>query len=315
MKMKKIIIITLICICIVSPFLFGYIKDNFSFQEDFLSGKSTQIATWKDENFEKLIRIYIGKKDGDILLNELEGITELRIISKSSVETNLKKVEISETDQQNISLITSMADIDNFINLEKIEISSNHIQSIDTVNISPNITELNLTFNNLNNISGLEKYISLEKLSLDSNYIKDIKVLKDIKTLKELSLGYTGKKADNIFGCEPGKVDFSVIKELPLLEKLSIPFSIVENIDQLNGLSHLKILILSQCTLSMDELRKVKDIQYLEDIEIYNISIVGELYTNIDLSIFSDMKNLKKIVTNSDVYNVEILKNINLIIH
>lgn len=314
MKMKKFIIITLICICIALPFLLNYIKDDFSAQENSLGSKSTQIATWKDDNFEKLIRIYIGKKDGDILLNELQGITELRIISKSSVETNLKKVEISEVDQQNISLITSMTDINNFINLEKIEISSNHIQSIDTVNISPNITELNLSFNNLNDISGLEKYTSLEKLSLGSNYIKDIKVLKDVKTLKELNLGYTGEKADNIFGSEPGKVDFSVIKELSLLEKLSLPFSIVENIDQLNSLSHLKVLILSQCTLSMDELKKVKDIQNLEVIEIYNISITGELYTNIDLSIFSDMKNLKKIVTNSDVCNAETLKNIDLII-
>ena len=93
-------------------------------------------------------------------------------------------------------------------------------------NINPNdITELNLGFNKLTDISGIKLFKNTEKLWLDYNKLTDISVLKYLNNLKELTILNLELESDQIqyikslknleiLYCYNGFKDMSVLKQI-----------------------------------------------------------------------------------------------------
>ena len=93
-------------------------------------------------------------------------------------------------------------------------------------NINPdNITVLNLSVNELTDISGVKLFKNLKELWLDNNKIKNISVIKNLKNLKSLYIQNLKLESDQIkyinslknlkeLRCYKGFKDMSVINKL-----------------------------------------------------------------------------------------------------
>lgn len=321
--MKKNLIIFIcfllfICGCSAKNSKNDITLDNIDTQQhDDKKGSDNVITVWEDKNFEALIRFYLNNFDKDIYIKDLDDITELNIQSNSSVITNIKECEIPEEYQNKIDLITSMKDIDNFNNLNKIAITANKINSIYTYKNSSSISFLDLSLNKLRDLSGIENYSNLTNFDFTDNYIENLKPLNNLTKLISLNLSNIGPPADNIDGCYSSNIDIDVISELTNLESLDIINSNINNISSLNKLKNLKNIILYRCNLNIDELYLISDNKEnkIESLHLGISNISGEPVI-LDLSKFKNLNNIKKLIVWGESKNIGSLKSINsLTIH
>ena len=143
---------------------------------------------FKDKALDGIIREIIEKPTGDILISDIENITEL--IAPYPLE----------------KLVENIEGIEYMINLETINFWRNYITDISSLKNLKNLKYLELGDNNVSNISILSNLINLEELGLDRNNITDIKPLRNLNKLKYLRLSYNNIK------------DLSPLKNLRLLE-------------------------------------------------------------------------------------------------
>ena len=146
----------------------------------------------------------------------------------------------------------------NIIKLEELELKIlTELDITDYCNLNDinpdNITELNLKYNNLTDISGIKLFKNLNTLYLNSNELTDISVLKYLIKLKELYLN--NNKITNI----------SVLKNLTNLINLDI-----ENLE-----------------LESDQIEYIKSLKNIKKIWCKNrfkdMNIINELNKNIKI--------------------------------
>lgn len=116
--------------------------------------------------------------------------------------------------------------------LRILDLSYNEISDISTLEKLLNLTSLSLSANNISDISALEKLLNLTSLSLSANNISDISALKKLPKLTSLDLGETTitdisalEKLHNLTSLnlsENNISDFSVLKKLPKLLSLGL---------------------------------------------------------------------------------------------
>jgi len=263
-----------------------------------------EVAQWEDENFEKMIRYYLNNFDKDIYVEDLNDITELHINSIYMVKTNIKKCEISDDYRKKLKLIESMNDIDNFNNLEKIELSCNKIKNIHIYKNSSNVTNLDLGLNIIENITNIKEYNNLTYLNISDNYINNLSILNTLPKLKELHLDNIGPKADNICGCITSDIDFDSIKELYSLETLTITHSNIKNINLLHECINLKNLSIIDCDITDEFIKQITELNKLEYLDLFGTSIPNTSNEYIDLSGLSNLDSLKKLVITKQHSNI-----------
>lgn len=263
-----------------------------------------EVAQWEDENFEKMIRYYLNNFDKDIYVEDLNDITELHINSIYTVKTNIKKCEISDDYRKNLQLIESMKDIDNFNNLERIEISCNKIKNIHIYKNSSNVSHLDLGLNIIENITNIKEYNNLTYLNISDNYIKNLSVLTTLQKLKELHLDNIGPKVGNISGCINSDIDFDSIKELSSLEILTITHSNIKNINLLHECINLKNLSIINCDITDEFIKQITEFKKLEYLNLLGTSIPNTSNEYTDLSGLSNLDNLKKLVITDHHSNI-----------
>ena len=293
-KFLPLIIITTLFLCASCT-----AKEKIPVQNQDELNNDNKITTWKDKNFEALIRSYLGNFDKDIYFKDLDDIIELEIRSNAGVTTNNKKHAIPEEYWDKIGLLTSMKDIDNFNNLKKITLRSNNIEAIHVYKNCSNIEYLDLSHNNIEDISDIDKYNYLTHLDISDNYIADLKPLGNLLMLKELDLSNIGQRADNISGCIESEIDIDDIDNLRNLEHLYIENSDISNVSKLNSLSNLVSLNLYSCNIDIDELF-LSNCDKLEALSLLFSGALGEK-TVLDINKFDNLVNLKSLGI-SDVY-------------
>ncbi len=270
------------------------------------------ITVWEDKNFEALIRFYLNNFDKDIYIKDLDNVTELSIRSNRKIKTNIKECEVPEEYQNNIGLITSMKDIDNFNNLNEITIYNNEINSIYTYKNNLNISLLDLGSNKLQNLSGIENYGNLTNLDISDNYIEDLKPLNNLSKLRTLNLSYIGPTANNGDRAYISNIDINTISELTNLESLIIQNSNVSNISTLNKCNYLKSLDLFKCNLDINELYLISDNNEnrIEKLAFVISNVSGEPEV-LDMSKFKNLNNLRYLYVIGELTNINSLINLN----
>lgn len=295
-------------ICLI--FSFGSSAENT--KNDIMSNIDNSVVTvWEDKNFETLMRFYLNNFDKDIYTKDLDNITELNISSNYKIKTNIKECEIPEEYQNITGPITSMKDLDNFNNLNKITIFHNEINSIYTYKNSSNVDSLCLSFNKLQNLSGIENYSNLTELDISDNYIKDLKPLNNLSGLKTLNLSYIGPLAGNGDRNYISNIDIKAISGLKNLQSIIIQNSNISNISALNKFDRLKSLDLYKCNLNIDELYLIADNDE-NSIErlFFEISDVSGKTAILDMSKFKNLNNLEYLAVNGKVTNINSLTNL-----
>lgn len=147
--------------------------------------------------------------------------------------TSLKGLEYA-TNLENIELITTtiknINPIYNLKNLKSLKIKGYEINNKDLDEIAklPNLQELRIFTNNIDNYKPIERMINLNVLSLGGKKIKDITPLKNMKNLKELYLN------------EQEIEDITIIGTLPNLEKIQLNDNKIKDITPLKNLKKLE---------------------------------------------------------------------------
>ncbi len=175
-------------------------------------------------------------------------------ITDSNLEKAIKnQLGISETKGltiENISAIGSLA------------AQGNHISNLKGLEYASKLTELNISDNEVTDLSYLKDIGSLETLIADGNEIESIAALTNLNRLKWVNLG------DNRLA------DLTAFSNLSALETLSLYNNEISNINSLQGLTNLKYLDL--------EGNKINDLSALSNLkELKTLLISGNELTSL----------------------------------
>lgn len=201
---------------------------------------------------EEMVRAAMNKPEGDITLAEAEAVTELKL----SIDWQQEPVESSQ--------IKDISGLENFKNLEILEL---HFHAI--TDISP--------------LAGLTK---LTNLSLGGNPVTDITPLAGLTNLGSLTL----------FNCQAQ--DYTPLANLTGLGMLLMDYSTISDVSMLSGLTELWWLGLANTQVSdvspLSTLSNLKQLQ-LAGCPISDYSPLSAIYANLEEKDFSIVSSLREL--------------------
>lgn len=177
-----------------------------------------------------------------------------------------------------------------FENLKKLDLSENQIV-LEQLATFPNLQELNLSYNNIENLNNISSFTQLQVLNLSYNILslKSLHMLSEIENLKELNLSGNELKA---FEFEDG--NFSKLEIIDLSSnKFTSKFKSSEFWERLSNLKKLKNLSISHNKMRgiHTELLKPGDFDKLESLDFSN-NIVDNQHNLICARNFESLKEL-----------------------
>ena len=184
---------------------------------------------------------------------------------------NLKK--FTEQDTLDYCLLNNI----NPNNITALDLSHNELTDISGIKLFKNLEELILPYNKIVNISVLKDLNNLKTLDMESNEINDISVLKKMKYLQLLILGYNNikklsniKHLKNLVYLNLGNNKLTDIFELKYLNKLQIlklnHNNLIKNISVIKDLTDLKTLDIRSLELESDQIQYIKSLKNLENL-------------------------------------------------
>lgn len=224
-------------------------------------------------------------------------ITCMGIVISDSTETNLyRKIKVQvknlATGTENQLVIT--CDDVNFYNALKNEIASyvieNNLQNktitIDRNDVA-NITELELSNENITSIKGLENFTSLNKINISKNKITNIGSLSKLSNVSVLNLSNNN-----------GITDFTPILNSKGLTELYLSSMGINNVEFLSGLSNVSTLDLSSNSIS-----DISSITNMNNITNLNVSGNTSLTLLDDIAKHNTIKSLD--ISRTGITNLE----------
>lgn len=148
------------------------------------------VANFPDELIEKTIRLQLRQPDGDLLVSDLETVTNLGMslqlyvttISGLELLVNLTEFDLTQNMTSDISPLTSLT------KLTKLNLTQNDVGDISSLAGLTNLTFLWLQDNIVSDISPLAGLTKLTELNLQKNEISDISALAALTDLTLLNL-------------------------------------------------------------------------------------------------------------------------------
>ncbi len=226
------------------------------------------------------------QNSNQIIIKEVKGLEKLSHFPIEIVElTQLKKITIKDcnlkifpdsltklSNLENLILgnnsLTDISFINDLKGLKKLDLSINNVKNISSIKNLKNITELDLGGNQLSDISPLKELKNLMKLNLEYNRLNDISLLKNFNNLTVL----------NIEGNQLN--DISPLKELKNLKKLNLGNNHLSDISPLKELENLTVLSIEDNKLrDISPIKELKNLTalFLKGNQISDISPIKEL--------------------------------------
>ena len=158
-------------------------------------------------------------------------------------------------------------------NIIILDLSKNELTDISGIKLFKNTEELYLDYNKLTDISVLNNLKNLKTLCIGKNQIKDILIIKNLKFLEFLKLN-NGELTD-----------ISVLKDLNKLENLYIGNNDIKDIFILQYLKNLKRLSITDLELESDQIQYIELLKNLDMLLCKNgfkdMSVLNNLNKNI----------------------------------
>lgn len=211
-----------------------------------------QDITFRDPNFEMVIRKALGKNIGNILISDVQQIKSLtaRVCGIMYVD-ELKYFSSLEYLDIYGNRINDLTPISNLKSLKELNIGKNYnvlySSNRNGLDISPlkaliNLEKLDLRENMITDISSLSSLAALEQLNLTNNRISDISSLRNCVSLVSVDLS-SNRYIDDA-GVERGIESLDVIYRLPFLTSIianDCGIKNIKNISSLASLEHLEM--------------------------------------------------------------------------
>lgn len=166
---------------------------------------------WKDENLEAAMRKITEIRDREIMLSDVYGITELKLLKKD------------------ISDISALSVMENLVSLN---LKNNHISDISALAELTKLQGLNLDNNEITDISPLNELCQLVSLSANENRIVDISPLSGLSNLNVVRMNNNQIE------------DITALCGLQNLEDLWLENNRITQVDNLTDLPALQLLLL-----------------------------------------------------------------------
>ncbi|MGL6187033.1 MAG: immunoglobulin-like domain-containing protein [Clostridium chrysemydis] len=172
--------------------------------------------------------------------------------------------------------------------MEILSIGAYNVKSLDGLQYCKNLKELDITLNQIEDISPIKNLINLKKLQITANNIKDINDLSNLSSLESLDIS-----SDKIS-------DISPIKRLLKIKDLDISNNQISDISDLINLDCMKSLNISYNNISdIDSIKNLIKIMKLDisNNQISDISVLSNLdsleYLDASYNKISDINSIK----------------------
>ncbi|CAL6057116.1 Conserved_hypothetical protein [Hexamita inflata] len=191
---------------------------------------------------------YKDKVNGGVLeINEDQELTSTEF-SEYIGHTNQKKV----TELRIISCYNMKLDRCPKQSVKSLTINKCHLKDINGIQVMTQLTQLNLSLNQISDISQLAQLTNLTALDLGQNNIECANVLSNFKQLVSLDL------SENLI------TDISSLRDLLQMQILDVSYNKLQNINDLAALTNIRHLNITQTNISsIDSLAKMTKMTHL----------------------------------------------------
>lgn len=214
------------------------------------------------EQSEDVSEGYVVSIDGGIVGEYYEGIHIITVYEAYSpqkrgeyitIKGKKYSTDLTELDLSGLALTDEdIKPLTQMVKLTSLDLSRNHIRSIDSLKGLTNLTYLCLWNNQINDISSLERLTRLTALDLIDNQISDISSLKNLTNLTNLYLSFNQIS------------DISSIKGLTNLTELYLAYNQITYLGSLKGLKNLNTLSLNGTPINdITPLRELSNLKNL----------------------------------------------------
>ncbi|CAL6017548.1 Conserved_hypothetical protein [Hexamita inflata] len=268
---------------------------------------NTQVSNQSQPSDQDFMK-YLGQQGTQIQLQELKNLMEQNLLSNNQIvydtemiqkykdkvfngvleiidDQNLTSVEFTEVISSSDKKISELQIIcchnikldrcPQSSSIKKLIINKCNLQNLNGIQVMTELTELNLSFNQISDISKLSTLVKLTVLELDQNNIESISVIQHFNELHTLDL------SQNLIST------ITSLKSLYKLKVLDLSYNKLASVSDLSALSDIKHLNVSKNNItSIDSLKNCKKITHL------NISFNKIISVEI-LSQFSALKDLR----------------------
>lgn len=221
------------------------------------------IVEFKDENLkEALVKYYDTNQDGEMSVDEMESITNIGMIGGYEQPKNVSKID----------------DLKYCINLQKLNLSNNNVEDISVLSNLTKLETLNLSGNNVKDISSLNNLTNLNSLDLSNNNIMDISALSNLINLKFLDISRNNIEDISalsnltnltiLYLWENSIIDISPLSNLKEFSSLELSSNNIKDISSLTGFEHVTSLNISGNKL--EELTELDSFPNLTKLDISN---------------------------------------------
>lgn len=226
-----------------------------------VSGK--KVITFKDYNFEQLVRQILNKHDGSISMDDVRSISQ---ITYSPKEESKK--------------IRDLSGIENFENLTELQLCDNSIENIEPIGKLKWLERLNLANDKAWDIRVLHGLTQLDSLTVSGNNILNLDLLANMTNIT--SLGFNNINIENV----------DSLRTMTKLTSLGFYNTNIENLDFLRNMTNLETLFLSNNNITnVDGLSKLNKVRFL-NLSNNKISDITSLSGMTSLT-FLDLRNNK----------------------
>ncbi len=201
------------------------------------------------------------------------------LFDKYSVRSIIDNKEIDKRIIDNREINISRLDVKELENIALLNLSVNQITDLTPLKELKNLYRLYLRENQITDLTPLKELKNLYRLYLSDNQITDLTPLKELKNLKELSL--VGNQI----------TDLTPLKELKNLEYLVLGDNQITDLTPLKELKNLQELYLSDNQIT--DLTALKELKNLQKLYLSNNQIT-------DLTPLKELKNLKYLYFSSN---------------
>ncbi len=190
------------------------------------------VIEWKDAEFERLIREYLGKESGDVHYDDVKLIDNVTIfgevIAKSDDErfysysyneemfrladgteygktgkiktledlkhfTSLTSLTVTHQNELSIDALSDTGSIDCLNRLKSLKLISDNIENISVVSYLNSLSYINLDYNNISDISPISMLIELESIDVSDNHqLTSIEPLRGLRKLSSVGISGVG---------------------------------------------------------------------------------------------------------------------------
>ncbi len=212
-------------------------------------------------------------------------LTDTPITDISGIENfrNLEQLEIINNSREKEGL-TNINNLQYLTKLQKLNLYGNCISDISALKGLTDLKCLLLNNNEITNIDALSSIINLEELTLNDNNISDITSIQSLTSLYRLELN-----DNNITNIE-------AIKDLTGLYMLDLRSNDITDISSLSNLTNLGLKFFGSLDLSYNNISDISPIENLVNLE--TLSLAGNKIK--DIRVLSNLVNLKYLDLNGN---------------